>query len=179
MDEDKFNALAEEVQHRFGSPDEFSQAEGNHRMYMYVYPAFYDYRHKWLRQWIDESRTDKNSWDTLNLIAQEFLRRGGLLSPELAGWVAEVLAEIRPRPPKGKRETRRNERMLNAVIYLIDEHKLKPTRRPRERKMATQDPRRCHAEGGTASDVVGKAFGVGFSVVRGVWDAFQRSKKKK
>ena len=58
---------------------------------------------------IPKSKESKMAWDALNLIAQELLRREKSLPPELAEWVADVLADQwtkrgqkrRPRPAKG------------------------------------------------------------------------------
>ena len=179
MDDAKFNELVKEIRDRFHEVDELQPAEVNRRVFMYVYPAFYEARQTWLQGWIDESRTDKHSWDTLCLIAQDFLRRGLPPPGGLRDWVADVLANNRPRPGKGKREARRDDRIVSAVIHLMDHYNLNAIRRTTERQMATQDPRYCNAEGGTACDVVGKAFDVGFSVARNAWDVFQRTKKKK
>ena len=48
--------------------------------------------------WIQQSEGNRNIWDGLNLIAQETLRSRKPLPDALASWVADVLAEERPRP---------------------------------------------------------------------------------
>ena len=59
---------------------------------------------------IADSRETKGAWDGLNLVAQDLLRKGRPLPPDLAGWIADVLADQlvkkkgpkrRPRPGKG------------------------------------------------------------------------------
>lgn len=59
---------------------------------------------------IADSQKIKGAWDALNWIAQDMLRKRKPLPPELAEWVADVLADRlakkkepkrRPRPPKG------------------------------------------------------------------------------
>lgn len=110
------------------------------------------------------SAVDRYAWDAVNLVSQEYLAPGDVPPDPLAQWVADVLADqtveekerkLRPRPATGRLLRVRNWMMCLAVEHLA----------------ARGYPvRRRDAAGGTACDVVGKAFFKSYKIVEGVWD---------
>ena len=131
-----------------------------------------DGRGDFLSGLIEGSGETKLEWDSVSLIAQELLREGEPLPAELAEYVADVLEGKRPRPNKGPMATsRRDATIFLAVDHVAQRFHLNPTRRrkPVEREALPH----CCAEGGSACDVVGAAFGVGYKVAERAWD--QRS----
>ena len=86
---------------------------------------------------LPKSKETQMAWDALNLIAQDLLRGGKSLPPELAEWVADVLADQlakrgqkrRPRPAKGAHRTKnRDETLRIAICHLIRLFDLNATR---------------------------------------------------
>jgi len=115
---------------------------------------------------IAESLETKEAWDALNLIAQALLRAGQPLPPELAEWIADVLADQsverkkekrRPRPARDpRRQHNRNLLLCLLVGYLVRLCDLKATRND-------SDPPR------SACDVVAAATGLSYKRVEGIW----------
>ena len=122
-----------------------------------------------LRELIGLSRIDKYMWDAVRLIAQEHLTRGDPLPVPLAEWIEHVLVDqcfrlgrekLRPRPRTGRRMVFRDLVMCWAIESLGAQGYM-PTRSG-GRRMA------C-AEGGSACDIVGKAFGIGYKYAEEIW----------
>ena len=116
-------------------------------------------RDEYLCGLIAESVRDKLAWDTVRQIAQELLRDGEDLHPELAAWIADVLADQqrprgdkrRARPAKGGSDYANRDWMICGAIHGVGQpYDLPPTRN-------TSGPKQCCAEGGSACDVVGRA----------------------
>ena len=114
------------------------------------------------------SQIDKHMWDAANLIAQDHLTSGVVLPDPLAHWVSDLLADqtipresrIRPRPAKGRGLRVRDWMMWIAVADLV-ERGYTATRR--------EGVAQASAKGGTACDVVGKAFFKSYKTIEGVW----------
>ena len=97
-----------------------------------------------LRGLLRDSREVRSLWDGVNLIAQQLLRDGGTLPPDLAVWVADVLADVKeqPRkPPRSRPSTGGRERYENfprnivvmlAVWYVAGRYNLEPYSEPRD-----------------------------------------------
>ena len=124
------------------------------------------------------SGRERWAWDALNVMAQAALRnRSEPLSPELATWLANVLAGKEPRPRAGgKRLVNRDLAIAEAIVMLGKRYGLKPTRSLRGRP-------ECCAEGGSACDAVGVVSGMNYKAVERIWtewgnDAFERLKDK-
>ena len=111
----------------------------------------------------------KAFWDAVNLIAQRQLKRGNPLPAALADWVKDVLADQytkrqkdkkRPRPAKGRLDGVRDQKICMAIEILIARG-YSPTRRKRLSKAC--------AEGGSACDVAGAAFGLNYKNTERIW----------
>ena len=120
------------------------------------------------------SEIRKECWDAVNLIARRQLRRGSSLPAALANWTKDVLADqsaerqkekTRPRPAKGSRDGVRDQNVRLAIENLI-------ARRSRQFKaMRSGGPRDACAEGGSACDVVGAAFGLNYKNTERIWSS--------
>ena len=115
-----------------------------------------------LRELIGLSQINKYMWDAVNLIAQEHLTKGDPLPDSLAEWIEHVLVDqymqsqkekLRPRPSKGLSKGVRDRMMCMAIESLVA-RRYPETRRGGEGIAS--------AEGGTACDIVGKAFNTGY-----------------
>ena len=132
--------------------------------------------------WIQQSEGNRNIWDGLNLIAQETLRSRKPLPDALASWVADVLAEERPRPKlRGSRRPGQlssggpnflqNHLIVTAIDILATKGYSPPERN------TTRGSRCCFA-GGSVCDAVGVAFDVlGYKKVAGLWREYKNSEK--
>ena len=107
-------------------------------MIVHLYKTSYSEEH-FPSHLIADSRETKGAWDALYLIAQDWLRAGKPPPPELAEWIADVLAdqsvkrkgkkERRPRPDKGAhRLFNRNLLLCVLVSQLACAFDLKATR---------------------------------------------------
>ena len=117
---------------------------------------------------ITESQEAQVAWDSLNQIAQDLLREGKLLPPELAEWVADVLADQwveekrkkerrRRRPPKGARSQQNRDRQLCVLVsQLVCLFNLSAIR-------GYEDPPE------SACDVVAAAMGKSHKTVEKIW----------
>ena len=124
---------------------------------------------QYLRDRIDESETSRDTWDGLNRMVQHYLRERRTLPHELAAWTADALDGMvttpakRPRPPKSTEDTaRRRVEISLGVYHLVRCYDLHPTR-------GLNGLPECCAEGGTACDVVGAAFGLNYKAVEKYW----------
>ena len=125
--------------------------------------AFLDY-------FIPESDKRNDYWDAVNLIAQRQLRGGNVLPAPLANWITDVLGDQflqrkrkkkkRPRPAKGRPNAVQDQNVRLAMENLI-ERGFQATRRG--------GGPQCCAEGGSACDVVGAAFGLKYKNTEGIW----------
>ena len=109
---------------------------------------------------MDESAESKQAWDSVKLIAESLLRDGERLPAELSRWLADVLADHgkpkkkrrRPRPATGgSLDANRDWVICGAVHHVGLRFNLPPTRNG-------DGPEACCAEGGSACDVLGRAF---------------------
>ena len=115
---------------------------------------------------IAESGKTKEVWEALILIAQDLLREGKPLPPELAEWAADVLADLsvkkkekrRPRPRKDpRRQLPRNLllcALVDQLVYLFD----------------LNAERSRGAPPVTACDVVAAAIYRSYKAVEGIWE---------
>ena len=125
---------------------------------------------------IDRSEKRKEYWDTVNLIARQQLRRGLPLPAPLASWIKDVLADQsakrrkekkrRPRPAKGQRIGIRDQNIRLAIENLIARG---------YRATRSGSPRDACAEGGSACDVAGAAFGLNYKNTEGIWGSREKS----
>ena len=116
---------------------------------------------------LDDSRKIKGAWDGLNLIAQNLLREGQPLPPELAEWVADVLADQlvakkgqkrRPRPGRGLRRWFNRDLLLCLLVsQLICLFDLNATRNAGDPLL-------------TACDVAAAAQGLSYKTVEKIWN---------
>ena len=114
------------------------------------------------------SESDKYMWDAVNMIAEDYLTDGEVLPDPLAHWVADRLADqtrpgeakLRPRPRKGRRLRVRDWMMWLAVADLAERGYA---------KVRWEGEAEASAEGGTACDVVAKAFDKSYNTVEDVW----------
>lgn len=124
---------------------------------------------------ISGSREIRGAWDAISLIAQRRLREDGTSVPrELAGWAADVIQDVskpkgkrtRPRPPaRGPDPSEtyvRDWAIVHTVQLLVSQRGFTATRnKPIEKPCA---------EGGSACDAVGVAFGMKkYKAVERVW----------
>ena len=117
------------------------------------------------------SKVDRYVWDAVNLLCQQHLTNGVVLPDPAAQWVADLLADqtikekeekLRPRPAKGLVRRARDIMWCLAVENLA-RRGYTVTRRGGKAQHS--------AEGGTACDVVGKAFSKSYTNVERVWNA--------
>ena len=125
---------------------------------------------QYLRDRIDESETSRDTWDGLNRMVQHYLRERRTLPHELADWAADALDSMmtepakRPLPRKNTEDiARRRVEIYLSVYHLVKLYGLDPTR-------GLKGLNQCCAEGGSACDVVGAAFGLNYKAVEKVWD---------
>ena len=109
------------------------------------------------------SGSGKLEWDALSLIAQEHLRAGTELPPEITTWIIDVLAGEKPRPTKGARDTSGRNRMIYGAVWFMPRRFDLPATRN-----ATDGPK-CCAKGASACDVVGAAAAVTFKTAEQAW----------
>ena len=122
-----------------------------------------------LDELIGGSEIRKEFWDTVNLIARRQLMGGNPLPAPLANWIKDVLSDqyagrqkekTRPRPDQGPRHGVRDQNIRRAIENLIA-RRFKATR--------SGGPRDACAEGGSACDVVGAAFGLAYKNTERIW----------
>ena len=124
----------------------------------------------YLRAAITESETSRDMWDALNGLAQDYLRKRRPLPDDLADWAADALDSTvnqpakRPRPARGTEDAARKRlEIWLSVRHLVMLYDLNPTR-------GLNGLPECCAEGGTACDVVGAAFGLNYKAVEKIWN---------
>ena len=120
------------------------------------------------------STDERWAWEALNLIAQDLLREGTPLPPELAAWVADVLEDQflpdnkkkqgrQPRPRKrGPASEYERDQYICALVCHLGRYGLKPTRRK------PGEGRAC-VEGGSVCDAVGRAANLGYKAVESIY----------
>ena len=146
-----------------------------------------------LTLFIERSKGNRNTWDGLNLIAQETLRRREPLPDDLALWVADVLADLldgeQPRPKlRGSRHSSGQlasgsskflqHHLIVTAIDILATNGYRPTRRDYSTHGAT-----CCPEGGSVFDAVGVAFGkpdraLGYKKVEALWTEYTKREKR-
>ena len=107
---------------------------------------------------ISQSHDSSLAWDSGIRIAQEHLRQGDSLPPELRKWLAEVLAVRRPRP-KEKRALATGVRDLLICLALYDLRQrfgIHPTENE-----TTQEESGC--------GIAAEAFALSYEEVEGIW----------
>ena len=174
MDERKFSGLVQAIKDWFmpGHVPRWAQtpAETAAESYQRVLPP--DVRAGFLDGLIARSADSRSAWDSVSLIAQGALRRGESLPIGLAAWVADVLAERRPRPTKGKNtNANRDHIVTGAVAHVIERFGLTATRNGSRGES-------CTAEGGSACDVVGAAANMGYKNVESKWLSYAKGINK-
>ena len=125
-----------------------------------------------LEHFIVGSEIRKDYWDAVNLIARRQLRRRNPLPAVLAHWVRDVLADqsfkgkagkARPRPGLGLWEAVRDQMIRMAIENLV-------AREYTEMRSGGKGKlREACAEGGSACDVAGAAFGLTYKNTEGIW----------
>ena len=129
-------------------------------------------RRAMLKWFVASSEIKKEYWDAVNLLARRQLRLGNPLPPALAHWIRDVLADqrvkrqkdkARPRPGKGRREAERD-RMIRSTIDNLVARGYTEMRSGRKGKL----PEAC-AEGGSACDIAGAAFGLDYKNTERIW----------
>ena len=166
-----------------------SEAEMVAKSYRTVVSSGATYR---LTLLIERSKGDRNTWDGLNLIAQETLRRREPLPDDLGLWVADVLADLldgeQPRPKlRGSRHSSGQlasgsskflqHHLIVTAIDILATQKYRPTRRDYYTHGET-----CCPEGGSVFDAVGVAFGkldraLGYKKVEALWTEYTKREK--
>ena len=101
------------------------------------------------------SRDSRESWDGCAEIARDLLREGEPLPPELAAWVADVLDEERPRPLKRDEPMPVRSLFPGLVVEIASRYGLKG-----QLTRGVNGIEECCAEGGSAVDIVGAAYGI-------------------
>ena len=129
-----------------------------------------DHREVLQKQWVPSSKTDRDTFDAVNRIAQGHLRAGATMSRELADWAADRLEGTRQRPAKpgrSKGAKAPRDRLIASVVQALVDRGFRATRNPR----LPMKTARAHAsaEGGSACDAVGGALGMGYKAVEKVW----------
>ena len=166
MDKATFQAAVETARDIL---QKFRESSGNtpaeNLLHLYEFrPA--EIREDLLRDLIWCSEEIAAAWDGLNLIAENLLQEGNPLPPNLAKWVADRLAERRPRPtkrgPDPDANLPRNLAVMVAVRQLVN-HEMRPTRR---RRLVNNTA--CF-KGGSACDAVGIAAGMSYKNVEAIW----------
>ena len=131
-----------------------------------------------LNHFIVGSEIRKDYWDAVNLIARRQLRRRNPLPAVLAHWVRDVLADqsfkgkagkARPRPGLGLWEAVRDQMIRMAIENLVA-REYTEMRSGRKGK-----PREACAEGGSACDVAGAAFGLNYKNTERIWLSGKKS----
>ena len=144
--------------------------------YALLYPAPISYP-SFLSDLIAESRESKEAWVALSLIAQDLLREGRSLPPELAEWVADVLADHlgekkkpekekrRPRPAKSPRRlSSRNQIICLFIGYLIGEFDLKATRNAGDPPLSA-----CDVVAAAITESAAAAWSLDYKTVERIW----------
>ena len=173
MDEARFEAavqiareVRQQVETTLSTPPE-AMARGYRRVRADRQPML-------LAQMLWCSSAIRTAWDSVRLIARQRLRDGEPLPPELASWVADVLEDVskpraekkRPRPTVRGRHAPdayfvRNRAIVDAVQWLTHQGFRATRNKPVEEACA---------EGGSACDAVGVAFGKEkYKAVEKVW----------
>ena len=116
-------------------------------------------------KWILGSKGDRETWESVNRIAQWHLRSGVTMPRELAEWIADRLEGIRrrpanPGPPPGANAPR--DTMIASVVQELVDRGFRGTRNSTRGEGAS-------AEGGSACDVLGYALGMNYKAVERVW----------
>ncbi len=159
MDEATFKRAVAITRQAFLSRPEFEETPAETRVRVYRKILTKRGRDDYLRGLIADSAHSKLAWDAVKLIAEDLLRDGEHLPPELAEWLADVLSDLgrpgkdkrRARPTKGgPPEANRDWIICGAIQYVGTLYDLPPTRNG-------DGPEKCCAEGGSACDVVGRA----------------------
>ena len=121
-----------------------------------------------LDELIADAERNKYAWDALKWCAEAHLRTREPMPDILADWLADVLADTlagrkERRPAKGSSTELKARSIYLAVYHVAQRFGLKPTR-----NSEPAGGMAC-AEGGSACDVVGKAFGVGYKAAEAAW----------
>ena len=120
-----------------------------------------DIRSEYLKGLIAQSTTDKFAWEALKRIAAIHLRKRDPLPWVLCEWLADMLEGDRRQPRTGSNKAVEHMRIYLSVREVVETEGLLATR--------SIGPEHCCAEGGSACDVVGAAFGTGYKNVEKIW----------
>ncbi len=167
MDEDQLDKFVQFARSYLSNPGRFvdiTAAEGRARAYLMAHQPS-DSGDDLLVRFIKESHNDKSSWDALNKIAQELIRKGDPLPLKLAEWTADVLADQstkrghkkRARPGKGGHATAGRDWNTYFLIDLLHKNwNITPTRNE-------------VSDAESACDIVAKATGIPYGTVARIW----------
>ena len=120
--------------------------------------------------WVPSSKTDRDTVDAVNRIAQGHLRAGATMSRELAEWVADRLEGTRQRPAKpgpSKGAKAPRDKLIASIVQALVDRGFRATRNPRLPMKTARAY--ASAEGGSACDAVGVALDMGYKAVEKVW----------
>ena len=184
---DEFMAIQRALNHReAGTRPEFQEAVEIARGLLRVYKAVGNTPAEALAcsYWIDKVDVltafircpdSAVEWDTVNLIAQKMLREERPLPPELAEWIADVLADQLLKQKEEKRRPRltkrgvnpdkdsvRNMKIVNAVMMLTELGMIAT-------RNITRGGTNAAEEGGSACDAVGMATELTYRNVVRIW----------
>ena len=160
MDEARFKELVEMVRPVLGHSDRWPLPLRNLKLYMAMddgekngadtFPSTKEL----LDRWIAESHTDKNAWNTLDLLARILLLQEATLPAELVAWAGK---ERPGKPRTGDNDANRNRaiRVLVDLLVWMDDN-LKPMRN--------------NDKDESACDIVAKATHTTYSNIEGKWN---------
>ena len=178
MDEEEFKILVEAVQRTYvdNKPDWHRDPTGA------ILHAYYNVHESnssqrsseavkefVLKRMIEISCRQKYVWDALKVIAERHLRDRVPFNNAFADWLADFVAGRKKRPQLGAETVMRSFFICQAIATLLRFSYLRPTR---NRGRADS----CCAKGGSACDVVGKAFGISqYKSVENIWLQYKDS----
>ena len=166
MDEATFDGKVVFIRHAYAE-----RVRPLHRFVALSYEGIADEveQYAFLNDYILGSEVQAELWDAVNLIGRRHLRRGDPLPEVLAHWIRDVLADqgtkrqkdkVRPRPPRSRRGGVRDQ-MIRLAIERLIAGGYKATRH--------RGPPEACAEGGTACDIAGAAFGHDYKNTERIW----------
>ena len=125
---------------------------------------------------LDQQRND--TWRRRSCRAQGLLRAGKPLPDELAGWVADVLADVLKHGEVERRRAvappqlfDRRSKMFFAMLAVewLDALGIKPTRNRVRMIGLADDPEEASEKGGSGCDAVGVVLGMKYGAVARAW----------
>ncbi len=160
MDKSTFNKLVRETRLRMRIISKsFENSYGSNPAEMIAKTYSSAEGEEFLSSLIERSDIKRAAWDTTNLIAQKLLRKGEQTPPELAEWVADLLAGKRsiPSGPNPGTHFVRNITIYIAIRWLETKKNIPPTRNDEKKSIPDKAINRCCYQGGSGCDIVGMA----------------------